>query len=190
MLWPFWVSRLTAVVLSVLYLLSMTEEVVLDWQGPFVVNSDGTLDGACDVPADQSVVYQVYGGHPIYGTGKEPVLLYLGETSNGVIARIAQHSPNWLKENVRLFSKIEHTVLVGSVSDGARDKVERVLIWNACPAYNSKGIASKPNPSIKVVNNGKRGALPDWCTADASSDFGNGHTIKSRPSHKCGCLKC
>jgi hypothetical protein len=62
-----------------------TEDIIIhiDWEGPQSLDAVAKLDGSTD-----RGVYQIYGSHPVYGSG---VLLYIGRTRGTFAERVLTH---------------------------------------------------------------------------------------------------
>ncbi len=61
----------------------------IDWSGPHSLDAVSKFNGATDYG-----VYQVYGTHPVYGSG---VLLYIGRTTEQTFGvRLSQEEKGWL----------------------------------------------------------------------------------------------
>lgn len=121
------------------------KQIHIDWEGPFSYE-----DAKKDLKDDKKDfgVYQIYGGHPLYGSG---VLLYIGKAEQQTFSRRLSQE-QWGEFN-RDSGNVE--VYIGRLS--GRDKptetewkalisvAEKLLIYAHHPASNSSNLNSLPD---------------------------------------------
>lgn len=152
----------------------------VQWEGPLSMQDVKQLFNK----SKDRGLYQVYGHHPVYGSG---ALLYVGQTKESFAERIV--SENWLGGSMEDPTHVE--VYVGRLKgeivppkdewDKQIDLAEKLLIHAHGPAYNSRNIMSCESDreicSTRVFNWGSRRALnpevsgTSWTSA--SSKFTN-----------------
>ena len=125
----------------------------IDWEGPFLFDDLSDLKNE-DIDYG---VYQIYGGHPVYGSN---VLIYIGKAVNQTFGvRIAQEGweYNSDRENVEIYvgrlSGVETPET--KVWDLQISLAEELLIYAHKPAYNAQSIKSarkKDLDSVRVFN--------------------------------------
>jgi hypothetical protein len=122
----------------------------LDWDGPFRLDAVPQLVGAADYG-----VYQIYGGHPVYGSS---ALLYIGlAASQHFGQRIPQEA--WWLDN-RDAGRVEVYVgrLAGTTTpdDATWDNhirlAERLLIFAHSPPMNTQKSLAKLEPDLQRVH--------------------------------------
>ena len=120
----------------------------IDWDGPFSIDDLPDLN---DEDIDYGV-YQIYGGHPVYGSS---VLLYIGKAVEQTFAtRIKQEEWefNCDSGNVEIY--------VGRLTGSKTPKdwddeialAESLLIYSHKPALNSQNVKSAPDPKLRKVH--------------------------------------
>ena len=112
----------------------------IDWTGPYKLDQIDLLKN--DIK--DYGIYQIYGKHPIYGSG---VLLYIGKADYQTIGkRISQE--NWYDTNDSDSLLIYAGRLAGNKTPNEEiwsqeiDLAEKLLIYVHKPAYNSKSLSS------------------------------------------------
>src|SRR6266478_2297082 len=114
-----------------------TETIIhIEWKGPFPLTDAGTLTG----PSDYGV-YQIYGGHPVYGNS---ALLYIGLAAAQYFGVRIPQEQQWLYN--RDAGRVEVYVgrLAGSetpadnVWDSHIRLAERLLIYAHSPPMNTQ----------------------------------------------------
>jgi hypothetical protein len=163
------------------YMISNQNTIIhIEWDGPYRLSgSEGRVITTLTGPADYGI-YQVYGGHPVYGNS---ALLYLGlAAAQKFSERIPQET--WWTDN-RDAGRIE--VYVGRLSgtttpdDDTWDKLiklaERLLIFAHSPPVNTQKSLSKLEPdlrSVRIYNWAKhRDLLPEVSGDRWTSRFDN-----------------
>jgi len=128
----------------------MEEKIIhVQWDGPSSSEKLGELQGSTDCG-----VYQIYGGHPVYGSD---VLFYIDKASAQTVGdRIAQEGWEFNRDGKRV------QVYVGRLSGAFTpsdeewetdiDLVESLLIYGHAPAYNSKNIKSIADEELRHVH--------------------------------------
>jgi len=125
-------------------------DIHIDWDGPFSIDD---LGGLKDEGVDYGV-YQIYGGHPVYGSN---VLLYIGKAVDQTFGkRISQEG--W--EDNRDSGNIE--IYVGRLSGNKTPEsgkwdleislAESLLIYSHKPAFNAQCIKSAPTKGLENVH--------------------------------------
>ncbi len=145
----------------------------IDWEGPVQLDTAKTLRGATDYG-----VYQIYGGHPVYGSS---ALLYIGRAVNQRFGVRLQQEEGWTYN--RDAQRLE--VYVGRLS-GRDDRdyddwdndiilAERILIYSHLPPYNQQtdlAVRESELQSVHVLNWGcHRDLLPEVSGARWTSRF-------------------
>ena len=122
----------------------------LEWDGPYKYSE---LHELMDDQNDYGV-YQIYGTHPIYGSG---VLLYIGKSDRQTFGqRISQKGWDYNSDAENL--KIYVGRLAGSFTPSNKqwgreiDLVERLLIYSHKPAYNTQSLNSIPDKELQNVH--------------------------------------
>lgn len=145
----------------------------IEWSGPRKLDTVKLLTG----PADYGV-YQIYGGHPVYGSS---ALLYIGLAAAQQFGVRVPQEQQWL--NNRDADRVE--VYVGRLSgsdtpdDAAWDRqirlAERLLIYAHSPPHNTqKSLAALERDLrfVRVLNWGRhRDLLPEVSGARWTSRF-------------------
>lgn len=162
-----------------------TEIIHIEWEGPLTVDAAKELTGEGDYG-----LYQIYGGHPIYGSN---ALLYIGEARKQQFgARIGQHGW-WLEFNqdaqrasVYVGRLADEVTPTDEIWDERIDLAERLLIFACRPAYNSRqrlGALDVRLYDVHVLNWGSFcDLLPEVSGARWSSKYGvmpNYHEFKT-----------
>jgi hypothetical protein len=145
----------------------MAEEIwVIHWEGPFTLEEARKKRGR----NTGYVLYQLSGQHHLYGAN---VLLYLGQTRNGIKTRLGQHD-EWIADEYD-----EMKVRLGSIAKFSSwdslektkkpfpspgktfiEKIERLLIYACQPAYNvANKNAAKGAEEIRIFNTGRSGPI-------------------------------
>jgi len=136
----------------------MIDETVIhiQWEGPFSILE---LEGL-SFPSKDRGLYQIYGHHPVYGSG---ALLYVGKTGNTFAARVREEG--WDGGSMEDPKKIE--VYIGRLKGAGTppleqwnreiDLAEKLLIGAHGPAYNSTNIMAvcEDDPAVcstRVLN--------------------------------------
>ncbi len=137
------------------------------WEGPFTLAEVITGNSAIN---QNHCLYQIYGDHPCYG---HDVLLYIGQTRQGIVQRFAQHHRRFSAEceEVKVFVgscgvftnwvKWRETPQYGVIDGTLLNAIESLLIYAHQPAYNSR---EKCHPifsghNFRVFNTYRRKAL-------------------------------
>lgn len=119
----------------------------INWEGPYGLKEIDNLNNE----ATDYGIYQVYGGHPVYGSN---VLLYIGKSDQQTFGkRIKQE--NWIYnrdyERVKIYlgrlggyAKTTETKWSGLI-----DCSEKLLIYSHSPACNSSNINSIPEKKLQ-----------------------------------------
>ena len=125
------------------------KQIHIEWEGPFSYEQLKALDGNADYG-----VYQVYGGHPVYGSR---VLLYIGKAEQQTFS--TRLNQEWWGESNRDAGNVE--VYVGRLSgmekprrqkwDELIDLAEKLLIFAHHPASNSSNLNSLPE-NVKQIH--------------------------------------
>lgn len=121
-----------------------TKQIHIEWEGPF--SYEDAIKDLKDEKRDFGV-YQIYGGHPVYGSG---VLIYIGKAEQQTFSmRLSQELWGEFNRDAR---KVE--VYVGRLSgrdkpkrqkwDELIDLAEKLLIFAHHPASNSSSLNSVP----------------------------------------------
>ncbi len=143
----------------------------LKWEGPL------EIEEVCNLKDDEEDfgIYQVYGNHPIYGSG---VLIYIGMTADQSFGeRIKQET--WLTDDdIKPIS-----IYVGrfDMNDKLSSQqwieltkmVEKLLIYSHSPAFNSSNInksLGKEFENMLILNWGTRGNLLPEVSGDRWTD--------------------
>lgn len=137
------------------------------WEGPSSL-SDITEDKVSgnDEKIDYGI-YQIYGGHPIYG---HDVLLYIGKASEQTFSkRISQEAHWWFNQdsnNVKIYlGRLCGETPSENTWSTQITKAEKLLIYSHRPAQNSSNINSIRIEELKnthVINYGSyRSLLPE-----------------------------
>lgn len=150
----------------------------IEWEGPYSYEELKNLkDQQCDYG-----VYQIYGGHPVYGSS---ILLYIGKAQQQTFGvRLGQEKWNeWNQDAARV------EIYVGRLSGSKTpshelwneeiDLVEKLLIYAHGPAANSSNLNQIPEgcKHIHVLNWGQRRDLvPEVSGARWSDTF---HVVKN-----------
>jgi len=122
----------------------------IDWEGPFSIEDLSSLK---EDDKDYGV-YQIYGGHPLYGSN---VLLYIGRAVDQTFGkRISQEG--W--EENRDFENV--SIYIGRLSgketpegnewDNEIILAESLLIYSHKPAFNAQSIRSVPDKRLDNVH--------------------------------------
>ena len=122
----------------------MNENIIhIDWDGPY---SFSKLDELKNDKIDYGI-YQIYGGHPVYGSNK---LLYIGKADTQTFGvRISQE--RWYWNNDAESVQIYVGRLAGEKTPNLEiwskqiSLAEKLLIFAHAPAYNSQNINSIRN---------------------------------------------
>ena len=145
----------------------------IEWDGPHAFDAIKELGG----PTDYGV-YQIYGGHPVYGTS---ALLYIGRADSQHFGKRIPQERGWLLN--RDAGRIEVYVgrLSGSLTPGNDTwsryitLAERLLIYAHSPPYNAqKNLAALDSDLrfVHVLNWGRhRDLLPEVSGARWTSRF-------------------
>jgi hypothetical protein len=127
-----------------------TDYIHIAWDGPYLISQLSHLQ---DDTKDYGV-YQIYGGHPIYGSD---VLLYIGKADQQTFGtRIGQENWIWNLDSGRV------QIYVGRLS-GHRTpdlegwsaeiaKAEKLLIYSHVPACNSQFINLREDNDLEDVH--------------------------------------
>jgi len=125
-----------------------SEDIIIhiDWNGPHSLEAVARFNG----PSDWGI-YQIYGGHPVYGRG---VLLYIGKTESddaGFAGRVPNSAGRCLPNRdgdieVHLGRLIGVATPNNETWERQIGLAERLLIYAHMPAYNRK---LELNPSDK-----------------------------------------
>ena len=122
----------------------------IEWDGPYNLEQLQTLTNEV---IDYGV-YQIYGGHPVYGSN---VLLYIGKAELQTFGtRIRQENWNLNRDAGKV--QIYVGRLAGNKTPSAKvwakeiDLVEKLLIYAHAPASNSKSIGSIPDQELQNVH--------------------------------------
>jgi hypothetical protein len=160
----------------------------IEWDGPCSLqNVQKDLIG----PSDYGV-YQIYGGHPVYGSS---ALLYIGLAAAQSFGERIPREKQWLDN--RDAGRIE--VYIGRLSGSetpANDTwerniklAERLLIYAHAPPHNTQKSLANLEPDlrfVRVLNWGKhRDLLPEVSGARWSSrfdDIPNYHPFREKPA--------
>jgi len=165
----------------------------IEWDGPHRLDAVSSLTGATD-----HGVYQIYGGHPVYGNN---ALLYIGLAAGQTFGQRIPQETQWTYN--RDAGRVE--VYIGRLSgevtpdDDTWDRhirlAERLLIFAHSPPMNTqKSLRSLERDlrSVRVLNWGRhRDLLPEvsgarW--ASREEDFPNYHiySVHEVPAPKEG----
>ena len=122
----------------------------IQWEGPYNLEQLSILNNK---QIDYGV-YQIYGGHPVYGSN---VLLYIGKAKKQTFGkRIGQE--NWKLNRDAVKVQIYIGRLAGNQTpsnikwDEEIDLAEQILIYAHAPASNSKSIASILDAQLQNVH--------------------------------------
>lgn len=139
----------------------------LYWDGPYSLTSiTETKELGNDEKLDYGV-YQIYGGHPIYG---HDVLLYIGKASEQTFSkRISQEKHWWFNQdsmNVKIYlGRLCGETPSNEIWSSQIIKAEKLLIFSHRPAHNSSNINSIRSEELQnthVINYGNhRSLLPE-----------------------------
>lgn len=125
-----------------------TNQIHIQWEGPFSYEQLKTLNGSTDYG-----VYQIYGCHPVYGSG---VLLYIGKAAQQTFStRLDQEwwgVCNRDSGNIQVYvGRLSGTDIPNPKKQGDLDKwdklidlTEKLLIFAHHPASNSSNLNSFP----------------------------------------------
>lgn len=157
----------------------------IEWDGPFPLDTMSGFNGSTD-----HGIYQIYGGHPVYGNS---ALLYIGLAAEQTFGRRVPQEEQWLYN--RDAGRVE--VYIGRLSgeitpdDETWDRhirlAERILIYAHSPPMNAqKSLRSLERDlrHVHVLNwNRHRDLLPEvsgsrWAHRD--EDFPNYHAFNMR----------
>ncbi len=122
----------------------------IEWRGPYSLKKLAKLTNE----RKDYGVYQIYGGHPVYGAD---VLLYIGKADKQTFGkRISQEGWDWNRDakEVKIYvGRLagEHTPLPDDWSKEI-DLAEKLLIYAHDPASNSKSIASIPDEALQDIH--------------------------------------
>jgi len=157
--------------------MAQNPEVVIhiEWEGPYSLDQTKTLVG----PTDYGV-YQIYGGHPIYGNSS---LLYVGLAAAQYFGVRIPQEKQWLDN--RDAGRVE--VYVGRLSgtttpadeewDNQIRLAERLLIFAHSPPMNTQKTLAKLEPDlrdVRVLNWAKhRDLMPEVSGARWTSRYDN-----------------
>jgi hypothetical protein len=147
----------------------------IEWDGPYALSNAKALTG----PADYGV-YQIYGGHPIYGN---TALLYIGLAAAQHFGERIPQEAQWLDN--RDAGRVE--VYVGRLSgtttpnDETWDKhiraAERLLIFAHSPPMNTQKSLAKLEPdlrNVRILNWAKhRDLMPEVSGSRWTSRYNN-----------------
>lgn len=158
------------------------DEIVIhiEWDGPYKLDAIRSLRG----PTDYGI-YQVYGGHPVYGANR---LLYIGLSAAQHFGERIPQETQWLYN--RDAGRVEFYVgrLSGSQTpdDETWDRqirlAERLLIYTHCPPFNTQKGLGKLEQELRFVHvlnwGNHRDLLPEvsgarWASRD--DEFPNYH---------------
>ena len=147
----------------------------IEWGGPHKLSEVASLTGASDYG-----VYQIYGGHPVYGSS---ALLYIGLAAGQHFGERIPQESQWLDN--RDAGRVEVYVgrLAGSTTpnDATWDKdirlAERLLIFSHSPPMNTQKSLAKLAADLQhvhILNWARhRDLLPEVSGARWSSRFDN-----------------
>jgi len=128
----------------------MTRYVHIYWEGPFTLDQ---LSGLQDSARDYGI-YQVYGGHPVYGSS---VLLYIGKADRQTFGtRIAQE--NWYANRNSNALKIYVGRLAGKHQPNNEEwseeisLAEKLLIYAHTPACNIQFITLTNEDGLEDIH--------------------------------------
>jgi hypothetical protein len=117
------------------------------WEGPYHFND---LNKLTNLETDYGL-YQIYGYHPVYG---KSVLLYIGKADQQTFGkRISQET--WKDVNDSNNDQIYVGRLYGSTKPSSEQwskeisLVERLLIYEHKPGFNSSSISSMPDSDLR-----------------------------------------
>ncbi len=145
----------------------------VEWGGPHTLDASKALTG----PTDYGV-YQIYGGHPVYGS---TALLYIGLAAAQYFGKRISQGERWLDN--RDADRIEVYVgrLAGSQTLGDPtwtqhiELAERLLIYAHSPPMNTRKNLARLEPDLRfihVLNWGNhRDLLPEVSGARWTSRF-------------------
>ncbi len=129
-----------------------TEDIIIhiDWSGPYTLEEVSHLNGPTDFG-----VYQIYGGHPVYGSG---VLLYIGLDEWQTFAqRLSQHG--WCHTNQDAGRLEVHVGRLFGLTTPDCDTwnryirlAELLLIHAHRPAWNSQMELKSLEPELRRVH--------------------------------------
>ena len=146
----------------------------IEWDGPFALKDIGSYTSESDYG-----LYQIYGGHPVYGSN---VLLYIGKAASQHFGTRIPQEKHWLENrdagriNVYLGKLAAEATPSDDIWDNHIDLAERLLIFAHSPANNTqKGIArlDADLQPVHVFNWGyHRDLLPEVSGARWTSKFG------------------
>lgn len=128
----------------------MEETIIhIEWDGPFRFDGVGSLDSSTDYG-----VYQIYGGHPVYGNS---ALLYIGLAAAQRFGHRIPQESHWLDN--RDAGRVEVYVgrLAGSKTpdDDTWDRhirlAERLLIYAHSPPMNTQKNLAKLEPELRFI---------------------------------------
>jgi hypothetical protein len=122
----------------------------IEWDGPY---SQVQLPTLTDRESDYGV-YQIYGGHPVYGSS---VLLYIGKADIQTFGkRIAQENWHFNRDADALQIYVGRLAGDKTPSDAQWsreiDLAEKLLIYAHATAVNAKSIVSIPDEALRDVH--------------------------------------
>lgn len=133
----------------------MSSKIHIEWEGPKILSDLNSLND----PKYDYGLYQIYGGHPIYGAN---TLLYIGKADKQTFGvRINQES--WTVNRNAGNLQIYIGRLIGKKTPEAEQwskeisLAEKLLIYSHKPAFNTQNLNSIPIDDIKDVH------VFNWC---------------------------
>jgi hypothetical protein len=149
------------------------ETIHIEWDGPKPFESISSLTG----PTDYGV-YQIYGGHPVYGNS---ALLYIGLACEQTFGRRIKQEQHWIYNRDAKRVEIYVGRLAGSTTptDGVWDRqirlAERLLIYSHSPPMNTQkrlGALESDLRFVRVLNwSSHRDLLPEVSGARWTSRY-------------------
>ncbi len=151
-----------------------TEIIHIEWSGPLTLQQ---VTG-CHEERDYGV-YQIYGGHVVYGSD---VLLYIGKAGSQHFGTRIPQETHWVDNHDADRIRVYLGRIAGEItpSDEIRgrqiDLAERLLIYSHHPAYNAQknlGALSGDLQNVHVFNWGHHASLlPEVSGARWAGKFG------------------
>ncbi|HUF52623.1 MAG TPA: hypothetical protein VMR52_02465 [Dehalococcoidia bacterium] len=150
-----------------------TEIIHIEWEGPLSLEDVAKLNGSTDYG-----VYQIYGGHVVYGSD---ALVYIGKAGRQSFGTRIKQETDWPEnhdaDRIRVYVGRLHGEATPSNETRERqiDLAERLLIYACQPAFNSKkslGLLDPDLHNVHVLNWGRIcDLLPEVSGARWSSKY-------------------